>query len=389
MFKMAQSLLVCIALLPSSLEASRLCRSTASIFLPKNVQTKKVISAALKQRQQIAKLSYGVTWLNYLESLEGIDLSLNPDGRRILQVSPDLRATLDWMNLKNTDFLKQIEKSHPSHSLVPIQQNLVASLQKKIGKALTTGSIGRAAYYSLGSAFTVAAELQLHIQGQSPSPLPIYGNTAREIVLRTATTEQYLDEHFGITAIPLPVQQVLKFKDFYHFEALGVVPLGLMTERQGISGKTMGPVEFFEHDADHYTARMNLGRLDRSLKAIFGPAPVDAALYVGFPDAIKLVERLGAFIGEMSRPRERRIAEAVVFYIVREQENYHGTLDFNRSMLRGIFGSLLRNGNSNGLSSELPKFLARLKQRDDIGQAFKQPPSEEEVKAVLGYLLNI
>jgi hypothetical protein len=79
----------------------------------------------------------------------------------------------------------------------------------------------------------------------------------------------------------------------------------------------------------------------------------------------------------------RVLTEAVLFAFIHERIDYYGINDFNSTRLRKIALEVLKSESRNNSSSHsFDALYSKFQDRRNFGQAFKVPPSKDEVRAV-------
>jgi hypothetical protein len=370
----------------------RECQLIAANFISREALVSAVVEKVLRHREHIGTLPGGASWLGYIELLGQQDLKALPEQRRPVPVIAEVMQALSVIEGHIRAFAQELkDPALPNPGgIKPIQAHIVDELKARLNEAIAGPTVQRAELMTLARLFSVAATQQLYLREDRTKGVKSFGHNADSIIAKHRATEGYIDEIYGRCALPLPFFDHLPFSSFRKIEGTGIVPLGLTAGIQHVDGTTLEPDRFFEHDKDHFFNRMR----ERNNALTVGitlsvHAPVDMALYQGIDSALAFSEVLNQQIDTLPDTRSKTLAEAIVFYILREERKVYGILDFNAEQIKRRATSIVRQASRPDTSTSTNPYwdlVRRLSNSADLGQAFRIKPSAEEVSRTLAWI---
>lgn len=372
----------------------RECQLLVANFISKESLTLAVVDKILKHREQISTIPGGASWLGYIKLLGQQDLKALPERRRPVPVIAEVMEALTFMQGYIKIFATQLRDPNLANprELKPIQRQIVSELESRISQAIAGPTIERAELKMLSRLFSIVATQQLYLHENRTRDLTVFGDSAESIIRRTSISEERIDQIYGRCALPLPFSNHLPFHCFRKIEGVGIVPLGLTVEVQHVDGVRLEPDRFEAHDDDHFFNRMR----ERNNALTVGitlslHAPVDMALHQGIDSALAFSDVLDHLLKTLPSKRSQTLAEAVVFYIIRETRDVYGILDFNAEQMKRQAALLIRQSDRADTSAGTNQYwdlVRRLSNAQDLGQAFRTKPTAEEVFKVLVWLVK-
>jgi hypothetical protein len=370
----------------------RECQLIAANFLSGAAITAAVVNKVHHHREHISTLPGGASWLGYIELLGKQDLKAPPEERRPVPVIAEVKQALSCMRGHIQTFGKDLmNPTLPNpRNLQPIQLEIVGQLEARISQAIARSTIERSELMRLSRLFSVAATQQLYLRCDRSRNISVFGENAEQVIAKNEISEGYIDEFYGRCALPLPFFDHLSFSSFRKIEGTGIIPLGLTVQVQHVDGTPLEPARFFAHDDDHFFNRMRETNNARTIGInLSGHAPVDMALYQGIDSALAFSEVLTRLIDTLPDKRSKTIAEAIIFYILREERDVYGILDFNAPQIKRQVISIARQSAKADTATSYNQFWAlhhRLGDSKDLGQAFRTKPSPQEIFQRLKWL---
>jgi len=157
-----------------------------------------------------------------------------------------------------------------------------------------------------------------------------------------------------------------------------------------VDGTASDPARFFSHDLDHFFWRIIEPNNPQTIGITLSRhAPVDMALYQGIDSALAFSDVLTQRIEILPDKRSKTLAEAIIFYILREGRDVYGILDFNAAQIKRQVTSIARQSTKTDTAAGYNQFWDlhhRLGDSKDLGQAFRTKPSPKEIFQRLRWL---
>lgn len=344
-----------------------------------------VLQSARQNKEIIESVPFGKEWLDYLERL-----STDPFFSRTHHVenAGAIKESIDWMYEHLQTFKSNDPKTTGRNEDPQTHDTIVSYLDRQLSRMSSAETVSRSDLYNAGVLFSRVAE---YMVGER-NPAPYYPDYSPEqLIRRISKTEEELNQQYGMTSLPIPSPRSLSLEAFISMEGIGVVPVGLTVEPQLVDSVSLGPQRFLEHDLDHYRTRMSHGNERLPLTVLMSKrGPIDIALFADRGSAINFLLLVKSRIETLPTRRKQVLAQAVLFYMIHERGDYYGISDFNAKRIKVIAKDLLYSENRDRMSiHDFDALKRRLQNRGDLGQAFRNSPSHEEIREIVIWLRDI
>ena len=296
--------------------------------------------------------------------------------------NPQIRESLQWMN----DRLQKLDS--------PEARARVAGIKLKIKKLLT----GEQRDIEYDDWLGICGDVSFEMDAQ------IWYASHKEEIQRTTSYTRGLVDYPGILFLPTP--RTLSFDDFQMTTGLPIHFVGMTDKKQYVDGMLYDPEGLPHHDVGHaliaeaarsetgYTPYEDVRRRDPKT---FASGAMTAFLN-GNAFRLRMNDQVDTVRNAMPDNRARTLFDAAYFFVSHEWNTVSETgpaptlaayLPEIRNELQKISSDKAYLGSSQqerlkALRRSEPEgpiktFFARINERRDLGQAFKTPPSEEEV----------